>query len=184
MEIPATLNPCHSYPLTIIFKFSLPRSLHADSSNSFIPCTHGFNLDNMCRLCIQRPFPTGQIFFKNRIVMNNISKQECVLCPALGFSPNPHCRKLTYFLQMSFTYQSSHAGWWIRGNANFPHSGSLYKLLQKFTIDALLDKDSAGTEADFTLPRMTHEDNDKTHSFMGRSPCISDHLPDRCQALV
>ena len=85
---------------------------------------------------------------------------------------------------MSFTYQSPHAGRWIGGNANFPHSGSFYKLLQKFTVDALLDKDSAGTEADFTLSRMTREDNGKTHSFMGRSPCISEHLRASCQALV
>lgn len=110
--------------------------------------------------------------------MDNISKQECVLCPALGFSPNSHCRKLTYFLQMSFTYQSSHAGRWIGGNANFPHSGSFYKLLQKFTIDALLDKDSAGTEADFTLPRMTMRTMTRhTPSWVGHPASLITYLP-------
>lgn len=107
MEIPATLSPHHSYQLTLMFKICLPCSpwyLHADLSNSFIPDGRCFNLDyirafisNICRLYIQKPLPAGRNFFKHRVVINNISKHECVLCPALSFSPDSHCRDLLTF---------------------------------------------------------------------------------------
>ena len=115
--------------------------------------------------------------FKNKVVAGSISKHGLVLILALSISPSKNFsvhtwRRLAYLLQVSFTYQSPHAGRRVGGNADFPHSGSCYKPLQKLTVDPLLDKDPAGAEADFTLPGTTQEDKDRAG---GRAPLWVGH---------